>query len=112
MSFTYLITRPNYDDTTHYLFNWSEETIKLAEGQGAKVLDLQGEKANREEFESRMKKFSPKLVMINGHGDADLVTGHKNQMLIKAGVNEELLKSKIVYALSCKSAQVLGPKSV
>lgn len=112
MSFTYLITRPEHDDTTHYLSIWSKETIKVAEIQGAKVLDLQGERANKAEFESKMEKLSPKLVMLNGHGDLDLVTGHKNQALIKVGVNEGLLKSKIVYALSCKSAKVLGPASI
>lgn len=112
MTFTFLITRPHHDDTTYYLSNWSKETIKIAENHGAKVLDLQGEDANKEEFESKIKKFSPRLVMLNGHGDADSVTGHKNQMLVKAGINEELLKSKIVYALSCKSAKILGPKSV
>ena len=37
MSFTYLITRPEHDDTTHYLSNWSKETIKIAENQGWKV---------------------------------------------------------------------------
>ncbi len=112
MSFTYLITRPEHDDTTHYLSNWGKETIKVAENQGVRVLDLHGERANKKEFESKIKKLSPKLVMFNGHGDSDLVTGHKNQELIKAGVNEGLLKSKIVYALSCKSAKVLGPASV
>lgn len=112
MSFTYLITRPEHDDTTYYLSQWSKETIELAESHGAKVLDLQGKKANKEEFNGKMKKFSPKLVMINGHGDVDLVMGHNNQLLIKAGINEELLKSKIVYSRSCKSAKVLGPKSI
>jgi len=112
MSFTYLITRPEHDDTTHYLSSWGKETIKVAESQGVRVLDLHGERANKKEFESKIKKLSPKLVMFNGHGDSDLVTGHKNQELIKAGVNEGLLKAKIVYALSCKSAKVLGPASI
>ena len=112
MSFTYLITRPEHDDTTHYLSNWSKETINLAESRGWKVLDLHGERANKNEFESKMKKLSPNIVMLNGHGNIDLVMGHQNQILIKAGLNEELLKSKIVYALSCKSAKVLGPKSI
>lgn len=112
MRFIYLITRPEHDTTTHYLSKWSKETIKIAESQGAKVLDLQGERANAEEFKEKMEKFSPELVMLNGHGDVDLITGHKNQPLIEAGINEDMLKSKIVYALSCKSAKVLGPKSV
>ncbi len=112
MNFTFLITRPEHDDTTYYLSNWSKEAIKIAESHGARILDLQGEKANKKEFESKIRKFSPELIMLNGHGNADLVTGHQNQILVKAGVNEDMLKSGIVYALSCKSAKILGPKSI
>ena len=112
MSSTYLITRPEHDDTTYYLSNWSKETIKLAEERGFKVLDLHREKANKKEFEEKVKKLSPKLIMLNGHGNFDLVTGNRNETIVKVGVNEGLLKSKIVYALSCKSAKILGPKSI
>lgn len=112
MRFTYLITRPEHDDTTHFLSAWSEKTIKLAEENDAKIFDLPRERANKKEFESKIKKFSPNLVMLNGHGDDDIVMGHKNEILIKAGMNENVLKGKIVYALSCRSAKVLGPKSV
>jgi len=56
--------------------------------------------------------LNPKLVMLNGHGSKDVVAGHKDQPLIVAGKNEKLLKDKIVYALSCKSAEGLGPLAV
>lgn len=56
--------------------------------------------------------MSPNLVVLNGHGDDNTVTGHNNQPLVKAGENESLLKSKIIYALSCRSAKALGPKSI
>ncbi len=35
-----------------------------------------------------------------------------NEVLIKVGVNEQLLKSKLVYSVSCSSAKILGPKAV
>ena len=38
--------------------------------------------------------------------------GHNNEILIQADDNESILKSRIVYALSCSSAQILGPKSI
>ena len=108
----YLITRPEHDDTTHYLSHWGKETIGMAEKRGMKVFDLHREKAIKTEVEGRLKKMSSALVVFNGHGSEDTVTGHKNLPLITAGDNEKLLKSKIVFAISCKSALKLGPKSV
>lgn len=107
-----LMTRPEHDDTTYYLSSWSKEVLEVAENKGLKVFDLHREKANREEVEKKLRKFSPKLVVLNGHGDEDTVAGHKNQPLIRAGENDELLRSTIVYAISCRSAKNLGVKSV
>ena len=112
MTIIYLLTRPEHDDTTYYLSNWCKGTIRLSEERGIKVLDLNQEKANRAEFENRMNKFSPNFVVLNGHGNEVMVTGHKNQPLVLLNDNEHLLSSKIVYAISCRSAQKLGRKSV
>lgn len=112
MNTAFLITLPNHDQTTHYLSAWGKQIIKMANNSDLKVLDLQGEKANREEFETKVKALSPKLIMFNGHGDNSMIMGHKNEILVKAGENEELLRSKIIYALSCRSAKILGPESV
>ena len=109
---TYLITRPEHDDTTHYLSKWCEETITLARNKGLKVLDLHREKAVRKEFEERIDKLSPHLIVLNGHGDADKVTGNNKEPILVAGDNEGLLRDKIVYAISCSSAKLLGPKSI
>ena len=59
-----------------------------------------------------MKKQEPELIIFNGHGREDTVGGHKNEPLIVAKQNETLLKEKITYAISCKSAKELGPESV
>jgi len=106
MNTNFLITLPNHDQTTHYLSAWGKQIINVAKDSDLNVLDLQGEKANRKEFESKIKNLSPKLIMFNGHGDKDMITGHKNEILVKAG------ESKIIYALSCRSAKILGPESV
>ncbi len=112
MNKTYLITRPEHDGTVHYLSHWSKETISLAEKNGMKVLDPDKENANRQKFESMINKMAPDLVMLNGHGDVNMVAGHANQPLVMVGQNEGLLKAKIVYALSCRSSKTLGPKSI
>ena len=50
MNKSYLLTRLEHDDTTHYLSHWCESTISLAEKQGLKVIDLHREKANKKEI--------------------------------------------------------------
>ena len=112
MADSLLMTRPEHDDTTFYLSSWSREVLEVAENRGLRVFDLHREKANRGEVEKKLKRFSPKLVVLNGHGDEDTVAGHKDQPLIRAGENDELLRSMIVYAISCRSAKNLGVKSV
>jgi len=112
MKHNLLITRPNFDLTTRYLFIWAEKIIGLAKEKCGKVFDLSGKRANRKEFESMMKKHEPNLVFLNGHGDSEVVAGQDNEELIHAGENEKILKSKIVYALSCCSGKILGPQSV
>lgn len=109
---TLLITRPLYELTTHYLFYWNKKVINLAKTRGYKVLDLHTKKANKKTFTSYIRSRQPNLVLLNGHGSSDFVSGQNNEIIIKVGDNERLLKNKIVYALSCKTGQILGPKSV
>lgn len=112
MSEKLLITRPEHDDTTYYLSTWSKKIIKTAESKGIKIFDLNRGRANRAEVVSMLSKQNPGLVIFNGHGDDDVISGHANEPLIQVGDNELLLKNRIAYALSCKSAKILGPKSI
>lgn len=105
---TLLITRPEHDPGTKYISHWSKKIIEAAEEKGAKVIDLHQEKAEKKEFEGRIHKTNPSLVILNGHGNEDCVTGHDNKVIVKAGENEELLKNRITYAVSCDSAEKLG----
>lgn len=66
----------------------------------------------RYEITTVINKTKPELIVLNGHGDADLITGQDNEILIKTGENEGLLTGKIIYALSCRTAKILGPKSI
>ncbi len=107
-----LITRPEYDDTTHYLSNWSKNSLTLAQEKGVTVFDLNRERANKAEIEGMLTRQNPRLVILNGHGNENSVTGQRGEPLIIAGENEKLLKGRITYAISCKSAKVLGQKVV
>ncbi len=107
-----LITRPRHDVTTHYLFYWAKELIELAVKKGIQVLDLRKERANKKEFTSMVSKKQPCFIFFNGHGGANCIGGHNDEILVEGGKNERLLKSKIIYALSCGSGKELGPKSI
>lgn len=109
---TLLITRPRYEATTFYLFAWGKKIIEIALSKNLKVVDLKENRANRKELTSIIKKTRPELIVLNGHGNANLITGQNGEVLIKVGENEKLLAGKIIYALSCKTAQLLGIKSV
>jgi len=112
MNKTLLITRPKYDVTVHYLFYWSKKIIELAQEKGVIVWNLEGKRANCKEVESMLIKKEPSLVFFNGHGDDDCITGQDDEMLLIVGKNEELLKSKIAHALSCRSGKKLGSESI
>lgn len=103
-----LITRPEHDPLTRHLSHWNSKVIEIAKSKGNDVLDLHKEKANRKEFEGRINKISPSLLLLNGHGDDLSIAGHNNEILIKTGDNEYLLKERITYAVACSSAKVLG----
>lgn len=103
-----LITRPEHDYATRYLSAWSEKLFDLIKSKGYSIIDLYRERANRKEIESVLSKRNPVLVIINGHGSDDAVAGHDDNLLIKAGDNSSLLSNKITYAISCRSARILG----
>lgn len=59
-----------------------------------------------------IKKKNPELIFFNGHGNEAMVTGQNEEVIIEAGKNETLLKNAVTYALSCRSARILGTRAV
>lgn len=105
---TILITRPNHDHVTNYLFYWSKEIIALASKKGFNVLNLDSKKAIRKNLISMIDKKKPALIYINGHGDYDKVCGHDNKILLQVNKKEKKLKTNIIYTLSCNCGKILG----
>lgn len=113
MNKTILVTRPNHDSTTDYLYHWSKPVIDVANKKMFKVLDLDGKKANRKYFESYLESKNPSLVFLNGHGSENEIAGYDNEILIdSSSLDSKKLSNKILYARSCRSALVLGKNSV
>lgn len=107
-----LITQPNFDKTTQYVSAWSEEVEEFSLKRGNKTITLKGRRSNRAEFESIIKKTVPQLVMLNGHGNDNEVAGQNNEVIIDLESAEEIIKGKIIYALSCSAAKVLGHRCI
>lgn len=106
MSSALLLTRPNYDIGTNYLYKWSEAAVNPT--FGFKILDLKGSKANRVNFASYIKKHQPSIVFFNGHGSKNAICGHNDEVIIESNNNEYLLRGSIIYARCCDAAKQLG----
>lgn len=107
-----LITRPNHDLTTTYLYYWSTKIIEQAEKSNEKVIDLKEKRVTEKEFTGIILKTKPSFIVINGHGNESTVTGYNNKILVQVGKNENLFKNAVVYARSCSCAKKLGPASI
>lgn len=108
-----LITRPFYDKETTYLYEWSEDVINFAKSNKKTVIDLRDKDANRNNLEKRIESQDPKLVIFNGHGGNNFITGYdKNHILVQGDMNDHILALRIVSSITCKSAKELGPKCV
>ena len=104
-----VITRPNHDVTTLYLFHWSKPILEQAKKHNISIVDLRADRANKKEFMSVIRKTRPKLVVVNGHGNSDTLMGQDNEVLVAMDENEEIFTDRVVYARSCESAKNLGP---
>lgn len=107
-----LITRPEHDDTTHYLSHWSKQAVDFAVGKGIRVFDLHREDANKIRVHSMIQKQDPEFVIFNGHGNRDRIGGHKNEILVQSHKDEKILSHRLIYAHTCSAAKVLGPLAI
>ena len=104
-----LITRPNHDLGTTYLYYWCIPLINNAKTTNIQLLDLAGDKANKALLTSYIKRNKPGIVFLNGHGGPDFICGYDNEVLVDFTNCEQLLNKCIVYARSCESGLELGP---
>lgn len=107
-----LITRPNHDITTNYLYYWSEKIIEQANKNKERVIDLKGKRVNLKEFIGILRKTNPSFVVINGHGNEKSFAGYDNEILIQFNINESILSGRVIFARSCRSAAILGKSCV
>lgn len=108
-----LITRVEDDEITMYCSRWVERKIKPeAEKRGFDVIDLRGKRAVRKSVESVLNSINPILVLFHGHGDDTTIAGYLKETLIHFKENVSMLCGRIVHALTCSSANILGNEAV
>ena len=103
-----IITLPRYDEVTEYISQFSKEILKEAHLRGIPLKELRDKGCTRKEFEKVAKGLNYGLIVLNGHGSNTAIEGHKDQILVESGVNEEILRDKITYARSCDAGAQLG----
>ena len=108
MNKSLLVTRPNYDSATNYLYHWSLAVIDEAKRKQVPVYDVRGEKATKATFTSYLRSKRPGFLFLNGHGDAFCITGQNNDVLLDDTVEKSLVSGSIIYARSCDSGRLLG----
>ncbi len=106
-----LITRPNHDITTSYLYYWSEPVIAFARAKNRSVIDLKGKNATPVEFTGRVKKTNPAFVILNGHGNSKTIGGQDNTALVDMK-NADILSGRVTFARACSAAKNLGVVAV
>jgi len=104
-----LIFRPNFDTATRYGHAWLGEVLRIAEGFGHEVLDLEGVDATPENFIDAMENFSPDIVIALGHGNATTFTGQNRRIVMRACENDDIMMGSQAYFLSCLMGQQLAP---
>lgn len=110
MSKSILVTRPNYEITTNYLFYWSQPVIKFAQNKGIVVYDLTSSKASKSNVESYLESRKPKIIFFNGHGSVNTIAGQDDlTILTTSDLEPQQFANCIIYARSCQSARELGP---
>lgn len=104
------LTRTDSDPGNACLFAYSQEILDRAQELGWNVQKADKEKAERANVLSRLAgKFH--LIVFNGHGTPQEVTGYEGKMIVNAG-DANLLSDSIVYVRACDCLEGLGKAAV
>ncbi len=103
-----LFVRPSHDPMTSYLHFYSKALLKESRKKGFKTVNKEKTNATKEVVVGIIEKHNPEFIMFNGHGNPSMICGHDDKIIIEQGENDNLIKNKIVYSLSCSSALELG----
>jgi hypothetical protein len=107
----FLISRPDFDDGTAYMCEWSRELIGKAQAHGFKVVDVKGKEVNEKNVAGRLRDLKPTLVCLNGHGTPESYCGHDFQPVVTAD-SASALAGTITFVRACDCLNGLGIKAI
>jgi hypothetical protein len=107
-----LITRPDHDPTTNYLYHWCKPVIDLATSKGYTVHDLAKAKANRADFNSHLRARKIHLIFFNGHGNEKTICGYLDEPLVQSGSDLSNMLGTLMYIRSCQVMAALGKELI
>ncbi len=103
-----IITLPRWDTATEYLAYYSKFIIDEAEEKNFKIKEIADTDLNMKNFTEIINKLDYNFIVFSGHGTPNSIFGYKENIIVKIGVNSEILKDRAIYARSCNAASVLG----
>lgn len=113
---TVLFTNPSHDEATKVLSAWIDSVAEYINTSGSishNAVGLSSDEVTKTNFITKCGECSPRLVMINGHGNAATLCGHNDQPIIEEGDGDHPhLSQVIVHALACAAGKSLGIKLV
>ncbi|MCX6113234.1 MAG: hypothetical protein NTY22_08165 [Proteobacteria bacterium] len=110
------VIRPCFDDATRVTSKWGGKIIPLLRKKGLDVVDLSGNKANRDRIMRELENdhLNNGLFLFYGHGSDDrfiqrseLKDGEHTLKWFIDTQNVKLLKNKIVFTTCCLSGLIL-----
>ena len=111
-----VVVRPAYDETTNLLHDWGGRLCATVQASGYhNVRDMPYLWATRAQVQKELKG-SPECLVFYGHGERDHLIAQNNSVnspiIDTSFASLSLLKNRIVYAVACHSAAVLGLSAV
>lgn len=105
-----LSTAPDYEIVTSRLHAYMIPVLKELELYNTDVSLLEKNEVTRENLE----RFSQgrNFLFLMGHGDKDRLSGSRRDDMVLDTNNSGITAGKVVYALSCLTADVLGREAV
>jgi hypothetical protein len=113
---TALISRAGeFDTASTYLSTFGTKLVQYAKDNGYNVTELYNDDltlpARETTFTAEIEK-KPSLFIGMGHGNETVFTGMDMEILLQAGVNDDLASGIPSYLWACHTATTLGPDMV
>jgi len=95
-----------------YACHWLGVGVTEATRRGYHVIDLVDAEATYETLKRIMDTEQIDVAIMGGHGNASTFTGHEQQVVMQACVNDQVMSGTISHFLSCSVGQELLPSII